>query len=79
MLKTATICFLSQSSLARGRLLSDDHWEMAAVPKAALHELCPYFQFPAFINLHKLSHNIDDESGGEAEDSENGWGPPARS
>ena len=29
--------------------------------------------------LHKLSHNIDDESGGEAEDSENGLRPPALS
>ena len=65
MLEIVTICFLSQSSLARGRLLSDDHWEMAAaVPNAALHELCPHFQFPAFIKLRKLSHNIDDESGG---------------
>ena len=43
-------------------------WVMSPFSISSLHKL-----------LHKLSHNIDDESGAEAEDSENGWGPPARS
>ena len=59
------------------RSLGGDGWCKRQPP--ALHELCPYFQFPAFIKLHKLSHNIDDESGGEAEDSENGLRPLALS
>ena len=34
----------------RGCLLSRDRWGTALVPNDAFHELCPHFQFPAFIN-----------------------------
>ena len=43
-------------------------WVMSRFSISSLHKL-----------LHKLSHNIDDESGGEAEDSENGLRPLALS